>query len=307
MKIVFPDRIDLSPAYADKFKDMGVVAYDDTPSDATEIASRIKDAELITACYVDITRAIIDAAPKLKFIISAAVGYEWIDYKYAAEKGIKVINCPTFNSLAVAEHAIGLLFSVVRRIPKANQDFKSGKWQPMGFMGTELNGKTLGLIGHGNIGRNIDRMAAGLGMNVDFVNSRSSPGEIDSLLAKSDIVCVCAQLNDVTRHLLDARRLKMIARDAYLINVSRGAIIDQSALIQLVKNGHFAGVGLDVFEGEPLTGSVSDEIKELVNLPGVVATPHMAFNTKEAAARLGQELYANIQACVSGQPTNVIN
>jgi D-3-phosphoglycerate dehydrogenase len=257
--------------------------------------------------YIDITPGIIDACPKLKYIIVPAVGYEWVDYKYAASKGIKVINSSTHNSLAVAEHAIALLFAVIRNLYPAQASLQAGKWQSRDFRGIELHGKKVGLIGYGNIGKNIEAMAKGLGMNCSYVNSKSSSDDVDTLLSNSDVVIVCASLNDATRGLLDARRLGLLKQTTYLVNVARGAILDQEALMQALRNNKIAGAALDVFADEPLVGEPNENIVELSKLPNVVATPHIGYNTNETTFRLGEEIYTNIVACLNDEPQNIIN
>lgn len=307
MKIVFPDRIDLDQTSRQKFETMGVHMYDDTPSDEAVIIERIKDAEIITANFIDITSKAIDAAPNLKYIISPAVGYEWVDYKYAASKGIKVLNCPTQNAEAVAEHALTLMLTVAHRITEANRDLQQGNWSQQQFVGVELSHKKLGLIGYGKIGKLIEQKVAGLDMQVSYVNSSSSAEEIDDLLQDSDVVCLCLSLNETSKGMIDERRLKLLKKDAILVNVARAAIVDQAALVELLKAGAIRGAGLDVFLDEPFTGGAPDSIVEIAELPNVVATPHMAYNTEETIQRLGQELLANIESCVNASPMNVVN
>jgi len=307
MKIVVTDKIDINTDATEKLKQLPATVFEDVPKTEEEIIARAKDAEIITANYIDITPKIIDACPKLKYIIVPAVGYEWVDYKYAASKGIKVINSPTHNSPAVAEHAIALMFAAVRHLYPAQASLQAGKWQNRDFRGIELHGKKLGLIGYGRIGKNIEGMAAGLGMDCSYVNSKSTPGDVDALLCNSDVVAVCVALNDATRGLLDARRLGLLKPTAYLVNVARGAIIDQAALLQLLRDNKIAGAGLDVFADEPLVGEPDEAIVELAKLPNVAATSHIAYNTQETTLRLGEEIYANVVACLNGQLQNVVN
>lgn len=310
MKIVLPDPIAFIPEkYFDQLRTLEAKIYEDLPKTQDEIISRIKDAEVITANYIDITPEIIDAAPNLKYIVSPAVGYDWIDVGYAAQKGIKVINCPTFVPLPVAEHAMAMIFVLAKRLIEASSDLRNSIWDSNKYVAVELAGKKLGLVGHGNIGKNLERMAQGMGLEVNYINSTSTPDDIDNLLKNSDFVCVCLPLNERTRHLIDDRRLKLLKKTAYLINVARGAIIDQKALIESLKRRDFAGAGLDVYEGEPGSpkSTPSNEILELVRLPNVVATPHAAFNTPEALDRKGKEVYENILACVEGNPKNIVN
>lgn len=305
MKIVIPDHIEISPEAAERIHQLPAQMYDDVPDEA-ELINRIKDAEIITANYVDITPAIIDAAPKLKYIIVPAVGYEWVDHQYAATKGIKVLNCPTHNSQAVAELAVGLMFAVARRVVEANASLRSGAWQGKDYEGLELSGKKLGLVGYGNIGKRVEQMAQGLGMTVEHTNSKSSPEDIDKLLSESDVVTLCLPLNATTKGIINADRLALLKPTAILINVARGAVVDQAALVARLKDQAIAGAGLDVFNDEPLIGTPPAEIVELAKLPNVVATPHYGYNTAETAKRLGDELYAHLEACLQDAPVNLV-
>ncbi len=305
MNIVLPDKINISEKYKDDMRHLGAQVFDDLPG-TEELKNRIKDAEVITACYVDITPEIIDAAPKLKYIIVPAVGYEWVDAQYAASKGVTTLNCPTFNSQAVAEHAITLLLAVNRNIVVATEELRSAKWEPQLLVGHEVNNKSIGLIGYGNVGTRIEKIATALGMNVSYVNSSSTDDEVDKLVTQSDFLVVCAPLNEETENLMDKRRLDLLKPSAVLVNVGRGAIIDQSYLFELLKNGKIRGAGLDVFTDEPLTGVPNEEIVALASLPNVVATPHIAYNTEEIQDRQGEEIIANIKSCIAGDPINVV-
>lgn len=304
MKIVLPDKINISDDYKVKIKELGAEIFEDLPEE-DELKKRIKDAEIITASYIDVTPAVIDAATNLKYIVVPAVGYEWVDTKYAASKGITTLNCPTFNSQAVAEHAVALLMAVNRNLISGSDALRAGKWSQE-LVGYELGNKKLGLIGYGNVGTRIEKIAVALGMTVSYVNSKSSPDEADKLISSSDYVVICAPLNDGTRNLVDERRLKLLKPTAILVNVGRGAVVDQNALIELLKNKQIRGAGLDVFDGEPLTGIPSDTIIELAKLPNVVATPHIAYNTEEINDKQGAEILANLQSCIAGEPINVV-
>jgi len=307
MKIVFPDHIDFDEATKEKIKKLDITTYDDTPSDEEVIIERVKDAEIITFSWITISRAVIDAAPKLKYIISAAVGYNGVDAAYAASKGIKVLNCPTQNAEAVAEHALALMLAVSRRIVESNVDLRNGVWNRTNLLGSELGGKKLGLIGYGRVGKFIEQKVSGLRMDVNHVNSTSSDQEFDNLMAASDIVCLCLTFNDKTRHIINRRRLDMLQPHAILVNVARGGVIDQVALLEVLKKGAIRGAGLDVFDDEPTSGDVPAQILELAKLPNVVATPHIAYNTEQTITRLGEELFKNIESCLDGNLVNVVN
>jgi phosphoglycerate dehydrogenase-like enzyme len=307
MKIIFPDRVDLDEITRQKCETMGVQMYEDTPNDEAVIIDRIKDAEIITANFIDITGKIIDAAPNLKYIISPAVGYDWIDAGYATSKGIKILNCPTQNAEAVAEHALSLMLAVAHRINEAGVDLEQGNWNQQGFQGVELSHKKLGLIGYGRVGKLIEQKVSGLDMQVSHVNSSSLPEEIDKLLQESDVVCLCLSLNDSSRDMIDERRLKLMRKDAIFVNVARGALVDQAALLDMLKNKMIRGAGLDVFHDEQFTSVAPESITKIAQLPNVVATPHMAYNTEETMVRVGQELLADIESCLDGDPINVVN
>lgn len=305
MKIIIPDKLDVADHYKNEIRNLGGEVFDDLP-DVAELKNRFKDAEIITANYVDITPDIIDAAPNLKYIIVPANGWEWVDADYAATKGITTLNAPTHSSQAVAEHAISLLLAANRNIVAGSTELRSGKWNPQELVGYELAGKKLGLIGYGNVGTRIEKIAAALGLEVAYTNSKSTSEGIDNLLSSSDYIIICAPLTDSTRNLIDERRLNLLKSTAILVNVGRGAIINQKDLIQTLKAKKIRGAGIDVFDGEPLTGTPSAEIVELASLPNVVATPHIAYNTAEIHDKQGAEILVDIQSCLDGRPINVV-
>jgi D-3-phosphoglycerate dehydrogenase len=307
MKIVFPDYADLLETDKARIGELGKVTfYDDTQDSEAETIQRIAGAELIGVSWVDITAEVIRNSPQLKYIVALAVGYDQIDVRAAKAAGAQVINCPTHNALAVAEYTIGAMIAVARQILPANRALQVGEWTPVRYLGSELQGKTLGLIGYGTIGKETARLARALGMQVQWATSQTSPSELDALISTADFLSLHLPLTPKTRHLLDERRLNLMKPSAYLINTARGAIADQSALLQLLKANRIAGAALDVFENEPVTGGPNAEILELVRLGTVVATPHIAYNTEETIARLGTELIQNIQSCLAGAPINVV-
>ncbi|HEX5448136.1 MAG TPA: NAD(P)-dependent oxidoreductase, partial [Candidatus Saccharimonadales bacterium] len=203
-------------------------------------------------------------------------------------------------------HAISLMFAVAREITEANQSLRRGEWLDEKFIGTEIDNKNVGLIGHGNVGRKIEHILLGLTKQVKFINSKSNIETIDNLISWADIIFVCASLNERTRHMIDARRLDTLKPGAIIINISRGAIIDENALYNRLKKGDISA-GLDVFEQEPSNGKVGEMISQLANLPNVVVTPHIAYNTKESGEKLGREIIENIKACLIGQPINIVS
>ena len=308
MKIVFPDYIDLTEKHLTQIKSLGeVTIYDDIPEEEEEIIKRITGAELIIVSWGSITEKIIKSTPSLKYIIVSAVGYDSIDIKAATEAGIKVINCPTHDTAAVAEYTICLILAVTRRIVEASIDLKNGKWDKQKYVGTELSGKKLCLIGYGNIGKKVSQFATSFGMDVSHTNSKTPPNELDELIASADVVSLHLPSTEESKQLIDERKLNLMKKSAYLINTARGAIVDQKALLTALKEKRIAGAALDVFEDEPVTGNPTEEILQLTKLDNVVATPHIAYNTEETTMNLGNELIANIQACINGSPINVVN
>jgi phosphoglycerate dehydrogenase-like enzyme len=313
MKIVCSDYVDLfyvdlSETYLNELQKFGeVVIYQDIPTTESEIVQRISGAEIITVGWINVTSSIIKSSPSLKYIIVSGVGYDNVDITAATTAGIKVINSPKHNTLAVAEYTMALILNVTKQIIAANTSLKNGSWNTQNYLGIELNGKNLGLIGYGNIAQQVAKLATNFGMNVSYANSQTPASVLDQLIAKADILSLHLPLTKQSKHLIDERRLNLMKKSAYLINTARGSIVDQKALLKVLKAGHIAGAALDVFENEPLTAKPSPEILQLAQLDNVVATPHIAYNTEETAVRLSEELLENILACIKGNPINVVN
>ncbi len=239
---------------------------------------------------VKITKRVIDAADQLKVIGRAGTGVDNIDVAYATTKGIQVLNVPGGNSVAAAEHTIGLIFALMRNIPQANASLRSGAWNRHAFVGHELTGKTLGVAGFGRVGSLVADRALGLRMHVlaydpvlpDFVIEAGGavPVKFDELLERADILTLHMPLNDRTRGLINADTLSKMRQGSYLVNVARGPIVDTSALYDALKSGHIAGAAIDVYDQEPPRDN------PLIGLPNVVATPHLGASTREAQERV---------------------
>lgn len=313
MKIVFSDYVDLvyvelAEIYLNHLKNLGeVTIYQDIPRTDSKIIERIADAEIITVGWINITESIIKTNPKLKYIIVSGVGYDNVDIKAATAAGIKVINSPKHNTSAVAEYTIALILNITKKIVAANIDLQQGNWHTQNYVGTELSGRKLGLIGYGNVAQKVAQIATNFGMKVSYANSKTIANQLDELIADSDILSLHLPITKQSKHLIDARRLNLMKKSAYLINTARGAIVDQTALLKVLQEGRISGAALDVFENEPLTGKPSTEILQLAQLDNVIATPHIAYNTEETALRLSKELLENILACINGTPINVVN
>ncbi len=273
--------------------------------DEGALAERVKDVDIIIVrSKTKITRKLIDAGRKLKIIGRPGVGLDTIDVKAAGERGIDVMNTPEATAASVAELAFGLMLSLCRKIPIADGGMKSGKWLKSETKGNELFGKTLGVVGFGRIGSHLARMAKCCGMEVICATrSPEKHGEeagkagikivsLDELLRKSDFVSVHTPLTGETGHMISERELGMMKPSAFLINTSRGGVVDEGALYEALSGKRIAGAGLDVFSAEPYSGP-------LTKLDNVVLTPHIGASTDEAQLRAGMMLADKIIRAVS--------
>jgi D-3-phosphoglycerate dehydrogenase len=253
-----------------------------------ELVSSVKDYDvIIVRSRTKITKEVVDAAESAKIIARVGVGLDNVDVKAAEEKKIRVINAPEAASIAVAELAIGLMISLARSIPRADAEGKRGNWIKKELMGTQLSGKYLGIVGVGNIGRNIGRMAKALRMNLigydpvpinrEFITETGMiVTDLNTLLESADFITCHVPATPETIHMFNAERFAKMKSTAYLVNTSRGEIIDENALYEALKNGRLAGAALDVFEVEPPAN------KQVLALPNLVCTPHIGAQTREA-------------------------
>jgi len=262
-----------------------------------QIAEKIGNFEVVVVrSRTKLSRELVEKADKCKIIARVGVGLDNIDQEAAKEKNIRVINAVEGAITAVAELVIGLMLSMAREIPRADREIRNGNWIKKELMGSELKGKYLGIVGLGNIGKRLGRLARALNMNIigydvipiDDEFSKEvglMKADLDTLLSSADYVSLHVPLLDSTHHMINAEKLKMMKNTAYIVNTSRGGVIDEEALYNSLKEGNIAGAALDVFEVEPATGN------SLTTLPNFIATPHMGAQTKEA-----QLLAANIIA-----------
>lgn len=282
--------------------------------DELSFSCRGKDGLL---CFLTDTvdRKFLDEATALKGIANMAVGFDNIDIKAATERGIPVSNTPGVLTDATADLTWALLLAVARRIPEAERYLRAGKfenWGPMLFLGGELRRKTLGIIGAGRIGTAVGLRARGFGMKVIYsdpvvnktleeaVNARKSGRE--SLLKESDYVTLHVPLNNKTEHLIGREELGLMKKTSYLINTSRGAVVDEAALVDALRTGALAGAGLDVFEREPLLHP------GLLDLSNVVLLPHIGSATTETRTKMAEIAANNLVAMLRGRiPPDCVN
>ena len=253
-----------------------------------ELLSIVKDYQVILVrSRTKITREIIQAASNAKIIARAGVGLDNIEVAAAEEKGIRVVNAPEAAINAVSELTVGNMISLARSIPLADSEMKRGKWIKKNLMGTELSGKYLGIVGVGNIGRNVGRIAKALRMNVigydpypidrDYIKEVGLiVTDLNTLIQSADFITCHVPLLEETKHLFNAKLISNMKSTAYIINASRGGVIDETALYNALCNGSIAGAALDVFETEPPINN------RLIELPNVICTPHIGAQTKEA-------------------------
>ena len=262
-----------------------------------QLAEKIGNYEVVVVrSRTKIVKELVEKADKCQIIARVGVGLDNIDQDSAKAKNIKVINAVEGAITAVAELVVGLMLSMAREIPRADREIRNGNWIKKELMGSELKGKYLGIVGLGNIGKRLGRIARALNMNIigyDVVPIDEEfskevglmKADLDTLLSSSDYVSLHVPLLDSTKHMINAEKLKTMKKTARIINTSRGGVIDEDALYNALKAGNLAGAALDVFEVEPATGN------NLTSLPNFISTPHMGAQTKEA-----QSLAANVIA-----------
>ncbi|HOB90743.1 MAG: phosphoglycerate dehydrogenase [Bacillota bacterium] len=276
------------------------------------IAEIPKYDALIVRSATKVTADVIEAATSLKVIGRAGVGVDNIDLDAATKRGIIVVNTPGGNSASTAEHTIAMLLAMARNIPQAHMSMKQGKWDRKRFIGVEVRGKVLGVIGLGRVGMEVVKAAVGLGMEVigydPFISAdvtrplKVKLADLDDLCRQSDFITVHTPLNEQTRGLIDARRLGLVKPGVRIVNCARGGIIDEAALIEALKSGTVAAAALDVYENEPPTSS------ELLALDNVVLTPHLGASTEEAQDNVAIDAARQVINVLKGQSfRNAVN
>ena len=289
-----------------------VIIYDETPEDL--ILERVQDATVVVTKEMKVPGEIIRQFPdSVKMICEAGTGYNNIDLDAVREKGIMLCNIPAYSSERVAHTGIMMMMNLASEMQKQIRMLAEGNHdnfhEHLMVKHVELNGKTLGLIGYGNIAKEMSKVAQALGMRV-IVSTRTpredSEGvhftDFDTVLRESDFLSLNSPLNETTRHMINKAALDKMKSSAYIINTARGALIDEEALIRALQGGVIAGAGLDVQEVEPL-----DENSPLFTMDSVIITPHMGWRGLETRRRLIDLLRENIKAFAKGQPINRVD
>jgi len=305
MKVIIADK--LSSEAVQVLRSGGVEVDDRSGIEASELASVIGGYEgLIVRSRTKVTADLLKTASALKVVGRAGVGVDNIDLAAAREKGVAVVNTPVSTSVAVAELTFGLLLSLLRNIPHADQTMKQGQWIKKELEGAELSGKVLGILGVGNIGAQVARRAAAFDMRVlgydplldeKTIQSRGAePVSLSDLYAQADVITLHLPLLSETRAMLGKEAFRKMKYGVYLVCAARGGVIDQDALLTALNSGQVAGAALDVFEKEPPGASA------LVAHPNVVATPHIGAQTAEAQTRAAMDVAEEVLNALLGKP-----
>jgi D-3-phosphoglycerate dehydrogenase len=279
-----------------------------------DLKKAVSDVDaVIVRSETQITADVLAAGKKIKIVGRAGVGVDNIDVAAASRQGILVVNVPGGNTISAAEHTLALLLALSRNIPAANDSLKNGEWSRSKFTGTELLGKTLGLIGLGRIGREVAKRAQSFGMTVlgydpyaseDYAKAFNIKLEsLENIYKQADYLTVHVPLNETTKHMFNAKTLAALKPGVRIINCARGGIIEEQALADAIKSGHVKGAALDVFEQEP-----PPKDNPLLKLPQVIVTPHLGAATEEAQVKVAQELAETIRDYfMTGTVRNAVN
>ena len=302
MKILICDKTEKE--YIEQMRAAGLtvdVRDDITPEELPNVLPAYDG--MVVRSRTKVRQPLIDVCPNLKVIVRGGVGLDTIDHEYAKSKGVAVMNTPLASSASVAELAIGYMFALARSMYKATTSMKAEKWDKKSFEGDEIGGKTLGLIGLGNIGQETARRAIALGMTVIAYDPYVKAAEgiklvmLDELLAQADYISLHLPKTKESANMIDAAQFAKMKNGVRIVNCARGGIINEDALYEALTNGKVAGAALDVFAEEPTTNW------KLVQLDNVIASPHIGAATREAQARVGAEVAAKlIEFAKSMQP-----
>lgn len=310
-KVLISDKMD--PRAAAIFRERGVEVDEITGKTPDELKAIIGQYDgLAIRSSTKVTKDILDHATNLKVIGRAGIGVDNVDIPAASAKGVIVMNTPFGNSITTAEHAIALMFALARQLPEANAQTQAGLWPKNGFMGVEVTGKTLGLIGAGNIGSIVASRALGLRMKVIAFDPFLTPeraiemgvekADLDTVLARADFITLHTPLTDQTRNILSKENLAKTKKGVRIINCARGGLIDEAALKEALDSGHVAGAALDVFVTEPAKES------PLFGTPNFICTPHLGASTDEAQVNVALQVAEQLSDyLLDGGITNALN
>lgn len=318
MKIAVLERHSVGSDLPVQYEHLGEVTYYRNTTTIQEVRERVRDADIIVANKAPLREETLKDAPNVKLICELATGFDNVDLVYCKSRGIRVCNVVDYCSGMVAQHTFALALALLEKLPHYDQYVKSGAYSAQDRFSNfdlpfhELDGMTWGIIGMGNIGRRVADIAAAFGCRVIFysVTGRSSCQnypQVDkaALLAESDILSLHCPLSDLTRGIIDRDALHQMKNTAILVNVARGAVVDNSALYEALTAGEIAAAGLDVVDGEPL--QPSNPLSLLKDSNQLIITPHLAWASVEARTRCVEEVAKNIEAFQRGELRNIVN
>lgn len=299
-------------------EDLGEVTFYPNTVTLEQVKERVKDADIIVANKSPMREESLKDAPGVKLICEFATGYDNVDLAYCKERGIVVCNVVDYSTAMVAQHTFALALALSQKLFHYDQYVKSGAYAAQDRFSNfdvpfyELDGKTWGIVGMGNIGRRVARIAADFGCRVIFhsVTGRSKVTEYpqvdkDTLLAESDFLSLHCPLSDLSRNFIDAEALKKMKKSAFLINVARGPVVNNTDLYHALAAGEIMGAGLDVLEKEPI--EPSNPLSLIQDSRKLIITPHLAWASVEARMRCVEGVYENIRAFQNGTPQHVVN
>ena len=281
-------------------------AVDKKGIEADQLLAEVHDYQgMIVRGRTKVTRAVFEAAKNLKVVGRAGVGVDNIDLEAAKEHGVTVVNCPVATTVAVAELAFGMMLSMVRRIPYGDNGMKNEKWLKKELMGTELMGKTLGIIGYGNIGRRLAKYALAFSMKVICYNRRrdldevrstgAEPVELEDIYTQSDIISLHLPLNADSKYMINDETFARMKDGVMIVDVARGGVMEEAALLRALESGKVAAAALDVFEKEPpVDWSVPKH-------PNIIAMPHVGGQTQEAQERAAEDIASEVMNVLQGK------
>jgi len=303
---------------ADKISERGIAllreaGWDVLTPTAAALPSEVASADaLVVRSATKVGAALLEKATRLRVIGRAGVGVDNVDVEAATHRGVLVMNTPGGNAVSVAEHTLALMLALARAVPQANASTQAGRWEKSAFSGTELRGKTLGLVGLGRVGTEVARRARALEMKVLAYDPYVTPAAareveveltpLEDLLRRSDVLSLHTSLSPATDKMIDASALAKMKKGAWLVNCARGELIDEAALAEALRSGHLAGAALDTFAQEPPRNS------PLIGLPNVIATPHIAGSTAEAQEEVGTAIAQQVRDYLAeGVIRNAVN
>lgn len=313
MKIVVSDPVFLPEEYRKRLEVLGnLTIFESMPSSMEEFISRVRDADIVIVGRYGFSEKAFNAAKNLKMISVWQTGYDHIDIKAATEKGVIVSNVPDYAFDSVAEMVFALSLNLLRKVHLADIGIRKGNFDWRDYIGNQLLGKTIGVIGTGSIGVRVIQIAHGFNMNVISVTGHPSEEkarrlgvklvDLDTLLKESDIITLHVPLTSSTKNMIGTKELARMKTSAILINTARGKIIDEVALIKALREKQIGGAGLDVFDKEPLP--LDSPLMEFEN---VALTPHIAFLSHESLEECTNVCVQNVEKFLEGKPQNVIN